>query len=369
MNHEEPTHTNGDTDWPGWLVGINASTSAQLLRIEVVHGELRKLAETPYVHRRVSSEQYQKQLAIVKDTEAVSTNPNGEMTPAAKQFNKVETPQWFTVATAIQMADAHRTLGHMSAGSVITVVRLLDGFKLCTLSGDFLIPLITLRSLFEHVAALQSVLLAIEKLKANGSSERPSKLVMKIGEEITKRAYGTRIDWSSAVFQPVGAMLERKELKYKPKPDVVDRTSKQILNAIDELDEAIGGVRSVYEILCEFAHPNLGAIVLSTEILCASPDELGICWDEHTLRSGPPVHFVRSAREMVPRILEQTAVCLEHYVRTRAKVNKARDMLFGLGQLAIREFVAKCPKLFAPYSPCPCGSGKKLKFCCGSKLS
>src|SRR5687768_4825812 len=88
-----------------------------------------------------------------------------------------------------------------------------------------------------------------------------NKTLWDINDQLVKAAYAASVNWEKIILGNPDDLLDRKKIKYQPTSNRVDRSVKSVMNSIDELSERIRGTRPVYEMLCEFAHPNVGLIL------------------------------------------------------------------------------------------------------------
>ena len=179
-------------------------------------------------------------------------------------------------------------------------------------------------------------------------------------------SYGTRIDWRTVALADPTTPLRKKDIEYKPTQNLVDLTVRSILSSVDALDKVVPGLRSTYEVLCEFAHPNAGAALVQASSCQVLPaDDTGVMWIEKRHGLHPPVEFVRSFRALLEQILSQFAKSLTHYEGLLQESDSIADEILCQVQCVVRQVVSRHSGLFSAYDPCPCDSGKKLKFCCG----
>src|SRR5262249_7039453 len=122
-----------------------------------------------------------------------------------------------------------------------------------------------------------------------------------------------------------------------------------------------------YEILCEFAHPNVGSALASIERLGTRNDRQGVTWVDKHFGTGLPHGSVKGFRKPLGAAFRHLARLLTYYDQLFARANDQADSLLELIQSYIRLGIRQRPEfrdLFAPYDPCPCGGDKKFKFCC-----
>jgi hypothetical protein len=353
--------------WPDWLVLPSEENKAALEAIARVHSHLREFTGKKYIHKVVLHEQSSFLVKEAMAAGAVVKNAKGEFEIKSEKLRGVKSHPSYYAAIACDFSTPRRTFDRFIASSQITAVRLLDGFTICVQTDDLLVPFIVLRSLLEHVARCHVVLEYTSKISELQEFDAAKAALGSIRDKLQKEAHGTRIDWDKMVATSDYSDLKAKNVEYKPKELLADIKSSQILGAVDDLDKTLKGTRVIYELLCEFAHPNVGALLISTNKRNPWKDKNGVFWREQYLELVPPISFVRTSGQVVPQLLKKMAEALEHYLQLLETAKVQSQKLERLTQVLIREAVSRHPERFDIYETCPCGSSKKLKFCCSAK--
>ena len=113
-----------------------------------------------------------------------------------------------------------------------------------------------LRGFIERTAHTTRVAVALRPIK-DAPIDGPLTPVLDLSEVIYKALYATQREWPKLI-QSDFRKTSVKDVKYVKKEYVANALPDNILNAIDNLDKSIPGTRLVYEILCEYLHPNVG---------------------------------------------------------------------------------------------------------------
>src|SRR5262249_45644029 len=131
--------------------------------------------------------------------------------------------------------------------------------------------------------------------------------LQKIAAHVVGRAYGTRVDWQGIIRAPVNQRFEKEDVKYEVSDNRADVTAPQVLGGIDRLDKVVPGTRAAYEILCEFAHPNVGGLLATTATVTTREDRLHNKWVSKRLGLSEPAAFVDAARVALVSVFRQLA--------------------------------------------------------------
>jgi hypothetical protein len=246
----------------------------------------------------------------------------------------------------------------------LAVLRLLgamrDGFS----RDDLFVPLIAFRTILENVGQLlllnretARVPDAVDFDTANHAQEGFSGAVSKI-------ALGTRIDWERALTSEMSGSA--RDITYTPDPSRADRLSASVLKAVDLVDRDIAGTRRLYEILCEFSHPNVGVVLSASrshDVIQRGSD--GAIFHRKSFGVGAPLGFIAQVPSFLLRAFQTLGKTLELHCQAAAVADAENDRIIATTQTITRRLLKAQPFLKEPYELCLCGSAKKTKFCCG----
>jgi hypothetical protein len=160
----------------------------------------------------------------------------------------------------------------------------------------------------------------------------------------------------------------KDEISYEAHKDRLDTTAKSCLAGIDHLNKRLKGTRACYEILCEFTHPNVGALVAFTRSAEHRIDSGGVPWIDKTLDEKGPFALLQEFGFVVERLCEAVALSLDEFRdRILPDLNRFEGALQPAIQALCRKTIGNNPALVDRYEPCPCLSGNKTRFCCGKR--
>jgi hypothetical protein len=253
----------------------------------------------------------------------------------------------------------------------VSLSNTLDAFSL-SLRAQLLPPAFSqLRALIEHAAlawAAQKKLGVLGEPKDFDSAQEIPRSAL---ETLNPVLYGTRINWKGILGSDApDKLLLEGELQYEPEVNRSDNTAKGILSSVDKLDKEVRGTRNVYEVLCEVTHPNIGHLIFAVERATPrpKPDDNGVYWVDKTLAPNPAAHVL----EMSPRLFAAITRCcgdiLERLISIQPQLDEVEARLLVATQTVLRHMLKnKRDAVRELYGSCPCGSEKKLKFCCAAR--
>lgn len=318
----------------------------------------RAASEKDYSYRHV----LQGALTAVTD----SLIAHGVIDPkGGKPRRDVQLPKPTVLALLYNSGSAFRILGLLCAAKQIVLVQLLEAARASAVSNSLIGTLTNFRSVVEHIAHFDAVIRKLQPHEVPDNYDEARKMIGEINGSLVKMAYSTRFDWMAILRGDAADLLRRNKTKYKPDPNRQDRTADTILDAIDGLAKKVKGLRGVYEVLCEFAHPNVGTVLGLTKSAEPHKDELGVPWMLKEVTLGAPVLAVQEMGDVLNAMFRVISQSVEHFTGLLVEADKQRSKIQSISQVVIRRAIQQNPGLLSPYAPCPCDSGAKVRFCCG----
>ncbi len=294
----------------------------------------------------------------------------------SKTFLKHHTPtltkEWYR-AYLFSQGEAVRLLKAFTGIRILGVAILTEEFLRSLISGNLLIPLICCRSSLEHIASYNAIMTELHSLPVRNDISGVQHDLAQKSDLLRQRLFARRVDWMELLSDPDKAS-QRKNIRYTAEEHHVDLSAEQILKDIDALDKIIKGTRSWYEVLCEFAHPNVGVVLSFTQSTNHYVDTNGLSWTEHRF-SRSPFASLQELRQILDRVLEVYTQCISRFLHllqeslpsmltiTNAQA-KATTQELLICQLMTNEGTIRLIEHVDLESPCPCGSELKIKHCC-----
>jgi hypothetical protein len=246
----------------------------------------------------------------------------------------------------------------------LAVLRLLgamrDGFG----RDDLFVPLIAFRTILENVGQLLLLNRETTRVPDATDFDTANRAQEGFSGAISKIALGTRIDWDRALTSEMSGSAT--DIAYAPDPSRADRLSASVLKAVDLVDREIAGTRRLYEILCEFSHPNVGVMLSASrshDVIKRGSD--GAIFHRKSLGVGAPLGFIAQVPSFLLQAFRMLGKTLEIHCQAAAVADAENGRILATTQTIIRRLLRAQPFLMEPYELCPCGSAAKTKFCCG----
>jgi hypothetical protein len=227
--------------------------------------------------------------------------------------------------------------------------------------------MVSLRGVMEHIGNFEFTRKELRFESIPEKFDDALELLVECREKLAIAVGGTRVHWSKLSLEELPETLSQKFVSYEPDGEGTNLSATQVLKGIDLLDKKVKGARAVYEISCEFCHPNVGSMLAFCRTAQPVSDEkYGFTWVEKELRLGSPTAFLRECGSPISKSLEIFASCLDRLEDIQKEIESVKISLQELTKRVVRHMIINGTDMIWIYSDCPCGSEKKVRFCCGS---
>jgi hypothetical protein len=347
-------------DSPRWLLEAIEGIAPILQRLDDSERALRQETPDEFSYRHVSKKWLNPiQDQLLSRIRQQRRTGKLESTPAVIYAQLCENS---SMVSMVDQAIFTRSIG---------IQRQLRAARTFLASDDLVNAFLMYRGVIELVAHFFGTYRLIATIEIPDSFKEANQLWAKTQENLLKRTFGTRIDWKDLLTEDAKEKLaskRSKEIEYTPAEDRVDLSAKSIMNELDKLNKKIPKIRKTYDVLCEFLHPNAGTMLAITSRIDLEEEEITrVPFVYKTLSTSGPYGFASEASPLIHAIFAQVATVSEFFIDIRKRAVESREVCLALAQQNIRHLLSKQPSLQFPYAPCPCGSGHKLRFCCGAK--
>lgn len=361
----EQNHLHSLSHWPDWVLSSDEMRRA-LEVFSSSHTSLLNSIKNDQHHKRVSDAQI---AAFIDDAELKRLVDE----KARKGFANVAGSRMFSkeagVVQLYAIAEPLRMLRYFLASKNLALVHFLSAVHGCLQRKNLLVVLILYRSIVEHIAVTNSLLAEISKLADTADAVASIDVLEQADEIVTRRVYATRLDWQKILKadQLSSVMEDQKALRYN-KPDHewdYDRSAEQILNSVDKLGKHVPNIRSVYELLCEFAHPNVGAQLALVQSSYYTVDGNGVQWLNNELAvDDAPLFMAKQAEPVLAGLTSSIGECLRYFLELMIVGDSQCTRLGKHVRAVVRGRLNTDRSVIDPYADCPCAGGQKVKFCC-----
>ena len=263
--------------------------------------------------------------------------------------------------------DISRTAGELSAFckvvSVVTV-EFAEAAAEAFRRGNMVLGSAALRCLIERVAHAAATVSALKDITSIPlPAKAPLNPIFEVAGIIRKALYGTQREWADLTRVDFRS-ASPEDVIYRKKKETADVSAANVLNDIDKLTKQVPGARFVYEILCEFLHPNVGD-------LFGSSVKGADYWDDHgtrhltrTIGLGPKtLSGFPDMQLIMQRVIEISIEMIELGIQTMEQLEGIAAYVAGVTRKNQHQILMKYKRFFRNSDLCPCLSGLSVKEC------
>jgi hypothetical protein len=231
-----------------------------------------------------------------------------------------------------------------------------------------------LRSILERLAHIRFLSKVIEKTQGEKPTTKishPFLDTFELQKHARKALYGTRTDWNAIVEQELRDIDLKKMASKTVRQELLgDYDAEQILSKIDALNKILPGSRACYELLCEFAHPNVGDLAASTQEYESRSDRFGVVHITRTIGTGllskkSNANFAINVSKVFRILVEIVDASKSDFGSLKLTVAEMVRLLRSYSEQVIKK---NRKNFFRSDDPCLCLSGRTMGKCCGKKL-
>lgn len=365
-----PEHNALQDALPAWVTYAPRSLTNLVSRISDHRKWLTSLADESFAYSVVLQKAIHQQTdQWIADGTMTRETKDSPLGPSRSFTRHPQVTQEYLRAIIYDNARPLTTLRTQLQVAARAIYRLLRGADNALKDSDFVVAFICYRGCMEQVAHMAILERDLRKLKAEIQYPAAQRFVGAAYEILCSKLYATRVSWQQlADAKAFEQSISQEQIAYTAHEDRLDTTAKSCLAGIDHLNKRLKGTRACYEILCEFAHPNVGTLVAFTRSAEPRIDSGGVPWIDKTLDEKAPFALLQEFGFLVERLCEAVAVSLDEFRdRILPDLIRFEGTLQPAIQAICRKTIQNNRTLIDPYGPCPCLSGNKTRFCCGKR--
>jgi hypothetical protein len=228
-----------------------------------------------------------------------------------------------------------------------------------TQSGSFFASFSAMKAFLENLAEMERLASVLAEIKPGSDARRAGEMY----DKVLGREFASPLDWSRVPAKDLRQIDDPRALRIDPEGKRDD--AQEMQRGITALGKRAKGIPAVYAVLCEFVRPRAGTLWLVYEDSQVMLDGHKTQWNRNKLGPGFPRTMVE---QMTPTIIQIFSV-LKDSLNIMQQLDKDLvDMDARISQHTrdeTRNWLWHFPDLFDKHEDCPCGSSKRVKYCCG----
>lgn len=246
----------------------------------------------------------------------------------------------------------------------VTAVEFAEAALLGFREGQIVVPYSSLRCFVERTAHAAKVSDEVGGLiRVPMAHETLLDSFPGLGNLIFRALYGTQRDWmklANADFRKESP----GQVSYVQEHGIANAKAENVLSAVDKLDKRVHGTRLVYEILCEFLHPNVGDLFGSTITGHKIVDMHGTRHLRRVIGLGPKdLSAFPDLRRVIAKMLDVVTDVIHCLPGILDEIETASIQTTEITITSAHRMISKYKPFFKKHDFCPCLSGLKVKDC------
>jgi len=343
--------------WPAWLGELSPEMPSILSFIDRYRDALRLEATEGFVYRRLAQAQIRQLDDQGQKAGAFKWYPDGKKTDFAA-LKLMQPPQNLLRAAVFNISQRHQTLKAFRFAKKVLLQDLLEGIRGSMKAGSLFTGFAAMKALLEAVGEMDQLSSALNGVKPGSDARRAGELY----DEVINREFASEIDWNSMPKSDIRQTADPRSLRAEPdsKRDEELRTQR----GISGLGKRIKGVPASYAMLSEFARPRVGTLWLVYEESRSMLDGHKTQWNRNKLGPGFPSTMVEQMGSIIAQLFGVLNEVLDLQQKIDRELAELDERISRYTQDETRTWLWHFPDLFDKHEDCPCGSGKRVKYCC-----
>lgn len=344
--------------WPEWLVQLDPSMSTILSLIDRHRDALSGEATEGLVYKRISQAQIVQFEELGQKSNAVKQYPDGKRMDF-EVLKKMQFPPGMLRAQVFNISQRHQTLRAYRFAKKVLLLDLVEGIHASMHAGGFFSGFAALRAFFVNLAEMNLLSAEMAQVKPVTDARRAGRMY----DDILSREFASDMDWLRVPKADLRQTEDPRVLRASPESkknyDLV------VQRGIVTLGQRVRGIPAACDILTEFERPRVGTLWLVYEESRSMQDGHKTVWNRNKLGPGFPATLVE---QMKPTIVQLFGVLSDALGVLQQIDKELADIDVKIArhtQDETRNWLWHFPDLFDKHEDCPCGSSKRVKYCCG----
>ncbi len=345
--------------WPDWLKGIDPDMERLLAAIDKHRGALEDACRDGHVYRRLGRAQIRQFEDFVEQHRGFRA-VGGRRAVNFEVLKKIQVPQAVLRAAVHNISQRHQELAACIFGRKVVILKMVEAMTDSLGLGNLFSAFAAMRVLLENLGAISLLVERLSEVKIPADAHEAGILL----DDIINREFATQIDWTKVAQSDLRQVEDPQQLRKAGAPG--QTAAREVREWLLSLGKRINGVLSVYEVLSEATTPRFGSLWLVYEDSKSMPDRAKTVWNRNKMGTGLPGTMTRE----MPGTIVQIFGILNGALGIIGQIDREfRDIdarMSAATRDETRTWLWMFPDLFDKHEDCPCGSGKRVKYCCGS---
>lgn len=352
MDHND---TSGMKVWPDWLAQLGPGMAILLEAIDRHREELQRTCTSSHVYKRLGQAQII-EFEQLGQKQAVF-GPGKQL-----KFDVLKglgLAQATLRAVVYNVGQRHLTLNALLYAKKVFLLKMLAEMPAAFQSGNLFGGFAAIRGVFECIGELHWSVAALADIRSSSDAHWMGTLL----DDVINIELASPLDWTRVAtaefrqYEDLGAFhtgpVKERNVSYEP------------MKGIRALNKKVKGLMPAYEVLVEFAQPRVGTLWLVYEQSRTVPDRFRTFWHRNQLGIGFPRTMTEQMKPVIVQIFDVLYDCLPVLKQIEKDFSDVDARMAKTTRDEVRTMLWHFPHLFEKHEDCPCGSGKRVKYCCG----
>jgi hypothetical protein len=344
--------------WPDWLSQLDPQMVSILALIDRHRDVLSSESMDGLVHKRIAQAQITQFEELGQKHGAVKQYPDGKRLDF-ETLKKIPFPPGMLRAQVFNISQRHHTLRAYRFAKKIVLMDLVEGVHTSMHAGGFFTGFVAMRAFLMNLAEMNLLNIELADVKPGSDARRAGKLY----DDVLSREFGSDMDWLRVPKNDLRQTEDPRILRASPESK---RNYELVVQkGIAALGKRAKGIPSAYDILSEFERPRVGTLWLVYEESKSMQDGHKSIWNRNKLGPGFPSVMIEQMKPTITQLFGVLSDALGLMQQIEKELVDIDAKIARHTQDETRNWLWHFPDLFDKHEDCPCGSGKRVKYCCG----
>lgn len=344
--------------WPDWLVRLDAVMPDILSLIDRHRDALSAECTEGFVYKRLTQAQIRQFEEMGAKQGAVKLSPDG-MKIDYGVLKKLSPAPGMLRAAVFNVSQRHQILRAYRFAKKVLAQDLLEGMHRDMQAGSFFTAFAAMKTFLENLAEMDRLAAALAEVRPGSDSRRSGEQY----DTVLVHEFASPLDWARLPATDLRQTGDPRALRSGP--DARRDEAQEILRGILALGKRAKGIPAVYSVLSEYVRPRAGTLWLVYEDSQAMQDGHKTQWNRNKLGPGFPRTMVERMTSAIVQIFSVFKDALNVMQQLDKDLADADARIAQYTRDETRTWLWHFPDLFDKHEDCPCGSGKRVKYCCG----
>ena len=346
------------TTWPEWLAKLDPETGTLLASLDRHREWLANSCEDSHVYKRLVQAQVRQFEEIGQKSGAYKQYVDGKRANF-EILKKMQVPQALLRAMTFNVSQRHHTLEAYRYAKKITCQKLVEEIPVAMGSGGIIAGFAAMKTLFENLGDMTRMITALSEVKPGSDAHMTGERY----DAILNKELASGIDWIKLSKIDLRRVEDLRSVSSAPDSKRDDELMS--LKAIASLGRRLKSVPAAYAVLNEFGSPRVGTLWLIYEDSQSMQDGHKTQWNRNKLGPGFPRIMIEQMKPIIVQLFGVVNDAMGLLTVLDKELIDLDAKIAGVTRDEIRTWLWKFPELFDKHEDCPCGSGKRVKYCCG----